>query len=95
MHVVKFCEVGRVLGTRAAGKKIREKIISMFDNDKIVLDFSEVDIISNSFADECIGKMIAEYGIEFVKSKTTFKNVNNETVIVIKKVISDRLKDIA
>ena len=26
MHVVKFCEVGRVLGTRAAGKKIREKI---------------------------------------------------------------------
>lgn len=95
MHVVKFCEVGRVLGTRAAGKEIRNKIISMFDYDKVVLDFSDVDIISNSFADECIGKMIAEYGIEFVKAKTTFKNVNNETIIVIKKVISDRLRDIA
>ncbi|WP_196607365.1 STAS-like domain-containing protein [Pectinatus frisingensis] len=93
MKIIKFGDIGRTLGTRSEGRNVRNLIVSNFHtNDKVQLDFLGVDIISNSFADECIGKIVSQYGLVFIKSKTTFKNTNNNVITVLKKAINDRLK---
>lgn len=91
MFIFKFSSKGNSLGSRAQGKKIRDQIISNFSNsEKVALDFEGVDIISNSFADELLGKMIDEFGLTDVKKHTTFINTNRHIVTVLKKVINDR-----
>lgn len=94
--VIRFKEFGISLGTRELGKKIRSQAVSFFANDgKVVFDFSGVELVSNSFADECFGKLIVEHGLEVTKSKTTFFNANETVSLVIKKAINDRIKKCA
>ena len=56
MHI-KFLEFGSSLGTRDLGSKIREEIEKSIDRDeKVIFDLKGMEIISNSFADECFAK---------------------------------------
>ena len=55
MRVFKFSDYGDSLGTRIIGAKIRADLRPLLDGDeKVVLDFSGVDTVTNSFADECL-----------------------------------------
>ena len=91
--LIKFKEIGSSFGTRTLGKKIREKEVKSFNaSEKVIFDFEDVELISNSFADECFGKLIEEFGLEFTKNMTTFKNANNLVALVLKKAINDRIK---
>ena len=55
MIIFSFKEFGENLGTRQLGRHAREKLLPMIkQNDCVVLDFTGVDVVSNSFADECI-----------------------------------------
>ena len=48
----------------------------LLDGDEIVvLDFSGIDTVTNSFADECIAKLLLEMPLNVLKSKTTFTGV--------------------
>jgi hypothetical protein len=86
---IQFKHIGKHLGTRSAGMEMREEIIRAFDlYPQIVFDFNGVEIVSNSFADECFGKLIAFYGLEKIKSKTTFVN----TSPFIKSAIANAIK---
>lgn len=90
--VIKFKDIDVTLGTRRLGKNIRDLISQKIQTEAlIVFDFDGVELISNSFADECFGKLIEQFGLEFVKSKTTFKNTNHLVDMVIKKAIVDRM----
>lgn len=90
--IIEFSKEGRSLGTRATGREIRLKISQAIENGEFVtLDFNNVDVISNSFTDECIGKLVTDFGIEKLKSSTTFTNTNKIIQFVLKKVINDRL----
>jgi hypothetical protein len=51
-------------------------------------------MVSNSFADECIGKLVEEMGLEKLKSFTTFKNTSKNVAMVLQKVIKDRLASV-
>ena len=69
----KFIEYGTDFGTRDMGKKLREKLLPLINGDeKVVLDFTGVNVVSNSFADECIAKLLLEMPLEQLKAKTTF-----------------------
>lgn len=90
--VIKFGELGKSLGTREDGRKFRSQILSNVNDEKFVeLDFNGVELISNSFADECIGKLVEDLGLEKLKSLTTFKNTSQTVTMVLQKVIKDRL----
>ncbi|MEW6064597.1 MAG: STAS-like domain-containing protein [Bacillota bacterium] len=91
--VFKFGEVGLSLGTRLLGVEIREKLSKAINssNDVIVLDFDGVAVVSNSFADECLGKLAQQMGINEFKTKTTFRNFNPFIGKVIKNAISNRI----
>ena len=78
MKVFKFVEIGENLGTRQLGEKIRLILLQMIkDNDKVVLDFTGVNVVSNSFADECLAKILLGMSFEELKAKTTFVGVND------------------
>ena len=77
MVTFNFKEFGENLGTRPLGKRVREQLLPMIEqNDCVVLDFTGVDVVSNSFADECVAKLLLVMSLSELKSRTTFKGLN-------------------
>ena len=73
----KFIEYGTDFGTRDMGRKLREKLLPLIkENDKVVLDFTGVNVVSNSFADECIAKLLLDMPLGELKQHTTFRGLN-------------------
>ena len=77
MVTFNFKEFGENLGTRPLVKRVREQLLPMIEqNDCVVLDFTGVDVVSHSFADECIAKLLLVMSLSELKSRTTFKGLN-------------------
>jgi hypothetical protein len=73
-----FKDISSSLGTRDLGAKIRGSIIEKVKtNDKVYLDFEGVEIVTNSFADECFGKLRDNITTEIFKTKIAFLNTND------------------
>ena len=77
MVIFSFREYGENLGTRPLGKRVREQLLPMIgQNECVVLDFTGVNVVSNSFADECIAKLLLTMPLSELKSRTTFRGLN-------------------
>lgn len=77
MVTFSFIQLGENLGTRQLGKQAREQLLPLIQtNDKVVLDFSGVNVVSNSFADECIAKLLLFMPLNELKAHTTFSGLN-------------------
>ena len=78
MITFRFRDFGEHLGTRQLGQKVREQLWPLIQGDeKVCLDFEGVDVVSNSFADECIAKMLLTMSLDDLKSRTTFNGLND------------------
>ena len=78
MATFKFVTIGENLGTRVLGERVRNMLLPMIlGNEKVVLDFEGVNMVSNSFADECLAKLLLSMPLEELKRRTTFRGVNN------------------
>ncbi|MGM9747929.1 MAG: STAS-like domain-containing protein [Candidatus Cryptobacteroides sp.] len=76
--IFKFKEIGENLGTRMLGEKVRNILIPLIEeNNKVILDFEGVNVVSNSFADECLAKLLLQMSFDELKQKTTFVSVND------------------
>lgn len=72
-----FRNYGNQLGTRVLGARVRQSLLeTILSNNKVVLDFTGVDVVSNAFADECIAKLLMEMSLADLKEKTTFAGLN-------------------
>lgn len=72
-----FAQFDTNFGTREMGAKIREKILPLLESGEcIVLDFSNVNVVSNSFADECIAKLLLKFSLQVLQNQTIFKGLN-------------------
>jgi len=77
MVTFNFIEYGENLGTRPLGKRIREKLLPLIEKeDCVILDFTGVNVVSNSFADECIAKLLLSMPLADLKARTTFRGLN-------------------
>lgn len=77
MVTFRFIDFGVDLGTRQMGQAAHAKLLPLVQGeDKVVLDFSGVDVVTNSFADECIAKLLLQMPLEELKKRTTFKGLN-------------------
>ena len=77
--MVTFCfrDFGENLGTRPLGQKVREQLVPLLEKEDLVaLDFTGVNVVSNSFADECIAKLLLEMPLDELKKHTTFRGLN-------------------
>lgn len=73
----RFSQFGTDFGTRDMGAKIREQLRPLLDKDeKVILDFTGVNVVTNSFADECIAKLLLEMSLDELKKHTTFRGLN-------------------
>ena len=77
MVTFSFREYGENLGTRPLGQRVREQLLPLIEqNECVVLDFTGVNVVSNSFADECIAKLLIEMPLAELKKRTTFCGLN-------------------
>lgn len=73
----KFIDYGTDFGTRDMGLKLRQKLLDMIaTGEKVVLDFTGINVVSNAFADECIAKLLLEMPLDELKLHTTFRGLN-------------------
>lgn len=73
----KFIEYGTDFGTRDMEQKLRLKLLDLIKSgQKVILDFTGVNVVSNSFADECIAKLLIEMPLDELKRHTTFRGLN-------------------
>lgn len=90
--IIHFSHLGDSLGTRFLGRTLRRTFEnSIHEGENVVFDFSDVKTISHSFADECFGKLLLRLDITELKSKTSFKNANEQVKKMIAFTWSERL----
>ncbi|MDO4539331.1 MAG: STAS-like domain-containing protein [Coriobacteriales bacterium] len=75
--VIAMREFGRSLVTRASGRAAYAQIAETLDaaGDVVVFDFNGVDSITNSFADEVFGHLVADMGMDALRVRTTFAGI--------------------
>jgi hypothetical protein len=82
-------------GSRSAGMPIRQKLKNLAricGGKRIVIDFSDVPIVSSSFADEVFGKLFSELGaLDFMRA-FEFRKVDLTIQGLINKAIEQRTK---
>lgn len=81
------------LASRRLAIPYRDEVIKAFNDSSIttvVFDLTNVEIISGSFADECVGILVKIYGFAEVKKKVRIRNGNGIADKSIAKAILDR-----
>ncbi len=79
--IFKVNEVSSGTGTRESALAIRNNLLNIYTATKkpIIIDFADIGIISSSFADELIGKLILKLG--FFQYQQIFQLINMNTTI--------------
>jgi len=73
-----FSRFGEYLGTRQLGERVHKELVKAIGaHRKVALDFTGVKVVANSFADECIGKLLLTMTLDELKSRTTFVGLND------------------
>lgn len=91
---IQIKKYGDFLGTRKIGGEIREYINEEWDKfNIIVFDMGGVKGLTNSFADECFGKLLLEKGLDEFNKKLRFKNLNPLVRTVLHFVLGRRYRE--
>lgn len=90
--VIEMAHFGRALATRANGRASFDAIMAQTSNlsTDVTFDFSNVDSITNSFADEVFGRMASEWGMDFLRSHISFRNINRFWAQIIRTAMDAR-----
>lgn len=80
-------------GSRKSGAMVRNDVMNIHkeSNQTIVLNFTGISIISSSFADELIGKLMVEYGIYKFNNLFRLKGLNDLNQAIIQRSVIQRL----
>ena len=83
------------VGTRKSGEKIRNELINVYkqSNKSITLDFANINIISSSFADELIGKLVTEFGFYGFNNIFKLKNMNTNVQSIVQRSVAQRMME--
>jgi hypothetical protein len=81
------------LGSRLAGKKVRTKLHNLVScsRSRIDVDFSGVNLISSSFADEVFGKLFLQLGPIDFGQRIMLSKVQSTVKLLVDKAISQRV----
>ena len=83
------------VGTRKSGEKIRNELINIYkqSSKNITLDFANINIISSSFADELIGKLVTEFGFYGFNNIFKLKNMNANVQSIVQRSVAQRMME--
>ena len=88
MTTIKLVKFGEVLGTRVLGNFVRKKF--HIGERELVLDFSGVRCVTNSFADEAVGKPSSMCDIHKFFELTKIVGASEPIKLVLKMAIVNR-----
>lgn len=82
-------------GTRIAGERVRNKVINYLQRidgpRKMEIDFSGVSLISSSFADEFIGKLLTRFGFFRFTKVISLTGVSPTVEAILNRSVSQRM----
>ena len=83
------------VGTRLSGKKLRNEILNNFRETKkrAIIDFNNLSVISSSFADELLGKLVIEFGFFNFNNIIKLKNMNNLIQQLVQRSVAQRMAE--
>jgi len=92
-YSVSISELAHGTGTRQSAVKLRNLILNIFreKRQKIIIDFTGINVVSSSFADELLGKIISEYGFMFFVNTFQIIGVSDVATSVINRSIEQRM----
>ncbi|MCX6157284.1 MAG: STAS-like domain-containing protein [Ignavibacteriae bacterium] len=79
-------------GTRPAGKELRHEVVNLINATKkpVTIDFEGVNLMTSSFADEFIAKLLEEAGLYQFQKSIKMINLNDENQRILNKAIQER-----
>ena len=92
MKTVIMADFGTSLSTRASGRCAYDAIreASSGFSEPVKFDFAGVDTVTNSFADELFGRMAYDFGMDELRSITSFANAKRFIAVVIRNAMEAR-----
>lgn len=95
-YVVNVAELSSGTGTRQSAEKLRNMVLNISNNNKkiVVLDFQGINLISSSFADELIGKIVAEKGFVFFTKAFRVEHLNNANISILNRSVGQRMAQV-
>ena len=83
-------------GSRGSGELVREKMKPALDDGvDVTLDFTGIESITQSFADEIVGIFVRAFGIDYIKDSLRLNNANDSIKKTLNFVISYSKKKMA
>ena len=81
--------------TRLSGEQLRNDIINTFliTKRRIVIDFADLRVISSSFADELLGKLVLEFGFFGFNNIVKLKNMNELIQQIVQRSVAQRMAE--
>lgn len=82
-------------GTRQSGERVRNDILNIWEYSKktIAIDFEGIAVISSSFADELVGKLVIEFGFFGFNNIIRLKNMNTLIQSILQRSVSQRMAE--
>jgi hypothetical protein len=92
-HLVNVQNVAHGTGTRRSGARVRHFVLNLFSEGatRVILDFNGIGMVSSSFADELLGKLVAHFGFSSFCQKLLIRNVNTTIQSLIDHSVQQRL----
>jgi anti-sigma regulatory factor (Ser/Thr protein kinase) len=83
------------IGTRPSGKKLRTEILNNYRQTKrrIIIDFVDLRVISSSFADEVLGKLLIELGFFNFNNLVKLKNMSPLIQQIVQRSVAQRMAE--
>jgi len=91
----KLLEKSSGTGTRESGTRIRNEVINLIveSGKTINLDFSGIGVISSSFADELIGKLLVHLGFFYFNQIVRLKGMNDTVQAIVQRSVAQRMSE--
>ncbi len=87
---------GGDFGSRPSGQKMRIELLNFLKGSKerVIVDFQNVSIVSSSFADEFLGRLVKEIGFIGFTQRVQLLHVNKDVQVILERAISMRASEL-
>ena len=91
--VVAIPEVVKNVGSRSAGREVRNLVENLVEADgrKVVIDFCDMENCSSGFVDELLGRLLEKYGFVAFSQFVSFIHVQGIVALLINRSIAQRM----
>lgn len=92
-HCIQVQTVSHGTGTRRSAEQVRTFVLNTFAEgaNRVLLDFADVGMVSSSFADELVGKLVVHFGFSCFCQRVELKNVNPTIQTLIDRAVAQRI----